>query len=289
MISGFSAGTTYNFKVQAFNEFGHSPDSAIFTVTTASVPVQLAAATTAFTGTNQVIVTWAQSSNSRGSAVTAYRIKFRTSLGAYAEAPGSVCTSGAPGTVTCTMLMSVLTAAPFSLAVGANIIAAVEATNAIGYSAASVDSTTFATVRSAPTVAPTLSRSATTSDTTIVLSWNAISTTPADGGSALTTYTVYRDDLSTVVCTVASPTLTCTPGHAFVAGTTYYYLITASNAYGEGVVSSTLFAVEASTVPDAIATAAATAYSGGTVEVTWSASADDRSNAVTSYSIQFKH
>lgn len=127
MISGFNPGTTYHFKVQAFNEFGSSPESAVFTVLTASVPVQLAAATTALTGTNQVLVTWAQTSDARGSVVTGYRIKFKTSTGTYAEAPGAVCTSGAVATVTCTMLMSVLTASPFSLAVGAHIIAAVEA------------------------------------------------------------------------------------------------------------------------------------------------------------------
>lgn len=291
MISGFSAGTTYYFKIQAFNEFGSSPDSAVFSVLTASVPVQLAAATTAYSGTNQLLVTWAQTTNAQGSAVTGYRIKFKTSTGTYSEAPGAVCTSGAPATVTCTMLMSVLSAAPFSLAVGANIIAAVEAQNAIGYSAPSVDSTTYATVRSAPTVAPTLSRSASTSEASVVLSWTAISTTPADGASAVTTYTVYLSTFApgSIVCTVAAPTLTCTPAHAFVAGTTYSYLITASNAYGEGVVSGSLFAVETSTVPDAIATAAVTAYSGATVEVTWAASANARSNAVTSYSIQFKH
>lgn len=146
-------------------------------------------------------------------------------------------------------------------------------------------------MRSAPTVAPTLSRNAATSETSVVLSWTAISTTPADGGSAVTTYTVYRDTFApgSIVCTVAAPTLTCTPGHAFAAGTTYSYLITASNVYGEGVVSGSLFAVETSTVPDAIATAATTAYSGATVEVTWAASANARSNAVTAYSIQFKH
>jgi hypothetical protein len=292
MISGFSAGTLYHFKVQAFNEFGQSPESAVFSVLTASVPLQLTnPADTAYTGTNQVLVTWAQSPGARGSAVTGYRIKFKTSTGTYAEAPGAVCTSGAPATTTCTFLMSVLTAAPFSLAVGANIIAAVEAQNAIGYSAPSVDSTTYATVRSAPTVAPTLSRDATTSETAVVLAWTAISTSPANGASAVTTYTVYRDTFApgSIVCTVAAPALTCTPGHAFVAGTTYSYLITATNAYGEGVVSGSLLAVQAATRPDAIASAAVTAYSGATVEVTWAASANARSNAVTSYSIEFKH
>lgn len=91
----------------------------------------------------------------------------------------------------------------------------------------------------------------------------------------------------TSACTASAPTVTCTIT-GLAAGTTYNYLITASNAYGEGVVSSTAFSVETSTIPDAIATAATTTYSGSTVAVTWSASANTRSNAVIAYSIQFR-
>lgn len=110
-------------------------------------------------------VTWTALAtlNERGSPVVAYRIKFKKSDGTYAEATGSACTSVLVGTLSCTIPMSVLTASPFSLAVGADIIARVEARNAIGYSAASVDSSTVATVRSPPTVAPTLSRGSATS------------------------------------------------------------------------------------------------------------------------------
>lgn len=39
MTSGFSSGTTYYFKIQAFNEFGSSPLSNPIMVITASVPV----------------------------------------------------------------------------------------------------------------------------------------------------------------------------------------------------------------------------------------------------------
>jgi hypothetical protein len=114
----------------------------------------------------------------------------------------------------------------------------------------------------------------------------------SNGGSAVTTYTVYKDahvNPANVVCTVAAPGTTCSPSHAFAAGTTYSYLITASNDYGEGVVSGSLFAVETSAAPDAIATAPTTALSGATVEVSWAATADARSSAVTSYTVEFLH
>lgn len=177
--------------------------------------------------------------------MTAYRIKFKASNNLYYEAPSSACVSVAAATVSCTMLMSVLTASPFSLGVGANIIAQVEAMNSAvgGYSVPSADSTTFVAVRTPPTVAPTLSKDPTTSETAVVLTWTTIPASPGNGGSAVTGYTVYHDSqiVGNIVCTVAAPTVTCTPTQTYAAGTTYSYLITATNAYGEGVASTPLF------------------------------------------------
>lgn len=165
------------------------------------------------------------------------------------------------------MLMSVLTAAPFSLGVGASIIAQVEALNAIGYSIPSSDSTVFATVRTPPTVAPTLSKDPLTSETAVVLDWTTIPASPGNGGSAITGYTVYQNSqlLANVVCSVLVPAVSCTPTQTFVAGTTYSYIITATNAYGEGIASTPLFAVQTSTIPDAIATAPTVVASGAAV------------------------
>jgi hypothetical protein len=203
--------------------------------------------------------------------VTEYRIKFKASNNLYYEAPSAACHSSAVATVTCTMLMSVLTASPFSLGVGASIIAQVEAKNGAvgGYSVPSADSTSSVTVRTPPTVAPTLSKDPSTSETAVVLVWTTTttSTSPGNGGSAVTSYTVYHDSqiAGNIVCTVIAPTVTCTPTQTFAAGTTYSYLITATNAYGEGVASTPLFSVQTSTVPDAIATAPTVVASGAAV------------------------
>jgi hypothetical protein len=63
--------------------------------------------------------------------------------------------------------MSVFTLSPYSLSPNANIIASVEAYNGVGagYSTPSVDNTVAATVKVAPTTAPTLSNGVGTSNT----------------------------------------------------------------------------------------------------------------------------
>jgi hypothetical protein len=224
-----------------------------------------------------------------GSTVQGYRIKFKAADGTYKTT--SSCISTAPATVSCTMLMSVLTQSPFSLAVGANIIASVEAYNAItGYSTPSPDNSVHATAITPPTVSPSLSKNSATSESSITLSWTTITSSPGNGGSAVTGYTVYLGSqiVGNIVCAVSDPTVTsCTPSNTIVAGTSYSYLITASNAYGEGVISTSL-SVQASAVPDAITTAPTVTLTGATVSVAWAASPNARSSPVTAYSIVFK-
>lgn len=199
-----------------------------------------------------VKTSWAVTSNARGSAVTEYRVKFKGADGIFYTpdvAPNNAhpcipanLVIGSVGTPpSCSMLMSVLTSAPFSLAAGAPIIARVEAKNAIGYSTASADNTAYATAITAPTVAPTLSRGASTSPSTIHFTWTSVASNPANGGSAVTAYKVYKDttnevDLKQTVN--AGGTLEYTTSTAITGGVTYNYYVRAVNIYGEGVFSS---------------------------------------------------
>jgi fibronectin type 3 domain-containing protein len=76
--------------------------------------------------------------------------------------------------------------------------------------------------------------SATAGTALVSLSW----TVPADGGSPITGYNVYRGDTTlTEVLLVSVPTGT-TYADAILSGSTYYYVVTAVNAVGESVWSN---------------------------------------------------
>lgn len=290
MTSGFSSGTTYYFKVQAFNEFGESPMSAPILVITASVPVQLALPTVALAADPLFVdATWAVTSDARGSPVTQYRVKFRGSDNLFYIPTGTPCDPATPvTTTTCSVLMSVLTSAPYSLAAGATIVARVEAYNAIGYSTPSASSVAALTAITGPTVAPTLARGSLASSTVIDLTWLIVSGSPATGGSAVTSYELYRGTTSgTLEATVLSTApLQHTTSAGVAAGTTYTYYIRAINAYGNGVFSAA-FTITAASAPSALVAGATTSLSGSTVLVQWAAATALNDSPLTAYIIEF--
>lgn len=86
-------------------------------------------------------ISWTAPANNNY-AITAYRVKLEDSSGTghedTAECDGS--DSNIFDNLSCTFSMSTLQAAPYSLSIGADIIATVEAANVFGYGSASVDS-----------------------------------------------------------------------------------------------------------------------------------------------------
>ena len=113
-----------------------------------------------------MIVMWATSPNAHGSAVTAYRIKLKASGASYQTT--TYCDGTATSvvsTLSCTIPMSVLTTAPFSMALGSTVVAEVEALNSAGYSTPSSPNSAGALVESLPTIAPTLTKGSGSTDT----------------------------------------------------------------------------------------------------------------------------
>jgi hypothetical protein len=165
--------------------------------------------------------------------ITGYTVAIQQSNGVYTAYAG--CTGAA---VSCTIANSVLQAAPYSLANGASVYTKVLAINASASSAFSVPSSAGAVIATVPSVpaAPTTA----ISGPNVVIAWVA----PADGGSAITGYTVairqsdgttftaYAGCTGTAVsCTIADTALQAAP-YSLANGASVYASVVATNAIG---------------------------------------------------------
>src|SRR4029079_6079679 len=122
------------------------------------------------------------------------------------------------------------------------------AVNSVGEGARSTERSATPTAPATAPATPTLS--ATAGNGSVSLSWNA----PADGGSAITGYKLYRGTSSGGEILWANlGTATSWTDTGASNGTTYYYQLSAVNSVGEGSRSS-----ERSATPTAPATAPAT-------------------------------
>ena len=121
--------------------------------------------------------------------------------------------------------------------------------------------------------------------TTIDLSWSAPDTT---GGSAVTGYRIEVSPDGTTNWTelVADTAATAYAHTGLAAGTTRHYRVSAINANGTGLPSSTADATTGTTVPGAPDSLTATASGSTTIDLSWSAPDTTGGSAVTGYRIE---
>jgi hypothetical protein len=167
-------------RVTARNAVGNSAASLQgngAVLPTATVPTAPAAPTTRISGTN-VVIEWVAPANG-GSAITGYEVKILNSSSGYTIYTG--CTSAV---VTCTVPISVLQAAPYNLSIGYIVLASIQARNANGISGDSP----WGGLAQIPATVPSTPAAPTTviSGSNVLIDWSP----PADGGSAITGYTV---------------------------------------------------------------------------------------------------
>ena len=187
-------------------------------------------------GNAQVSLSWSAPSSNGGSALTTYTLYRSTTSGVLGSA-----LSPSPGLSTNYTDTTAVN--------GTAYYYVVKASNAIGESPASNEAPA---TPSAPATAPSApqSLSATAGNAQVSLSWSAPS---SNGGSALTTYTLYRSTTSGVLGSALSPSPGLSTNYTdttAVNGTAYYYVVKASNAIGESPASN-----EAPATPSAPATA----------------------------------
>ena len=229
-------GTTYYYLVKASNAVGESlssneaPATPSAPATAPSAPQSLGASA----GNNQVSLAWSAPSSNGGSALTTYTVYRSTTSGVLGSAlsPGpGLSTSYTDTTATN----------------GTTYYYLVKASNAVGESLSSNEAPA---TPSAPATAPSAPQSlgASAGNNQVSLAWSAPS---SNGGSALTTYTVYRSTTSGVLGSALSPGPGLSTSYMDTTaanGTTYYYLVKASNAVGESLSSNEAPATPSATV-----------------------------------------
>jgi glucose/arabinose dehydrogenase/regulation of enolase protein 1 (concanavalin A-like superfamily) len=200
-------GTTYFYVVSASNAAGESPDSAEASATPALPPPPAAPTGVAATpGNAKVTVTW-----SAVAGATSYTVKSATT-------PGGPYSPAGTG----------LTATSFThggLTNGTRYYYVVSASNAGGEGADSTEAS--ATPALPPPAAPT-GVTGSPGNAQATISWSAVSTA--------TSYTVKRATITGGPYTAVGPGLTATTftNTGLTNGTVYYYVVSATNASGEG-------------------------------------------------------
>ncbi|WP_426574026.1 fibronectin type III domain-containing protein [Aquihabitans sp. McL0605] len=264
VIGSLTNGTTYTFRVRAYNVAGAGADSA---ATSAVTPITVPSTPTNVTGTpgnGQVTLAWTAPTSIGGSPLTGYTVT--PYIGPTAQTPVPFGSTATTQTVT-------------GLTNGTAYTFVVQGVNAAGSGNPSPASGAL-TPRTTPG-APT-GVAGTGGNGTVALSWTA----PAsDGGSAITGYTVTPSIGATpqapTTFNSAATTQTIT---GLTNGTAYTFTVAAVNAAGTGSASSASAAVTPVDVPGPPTAVSGTA---GNAQVTlsWTAPTSTGGSSITAYRV----
>jgi titin len=240
--TGLSAATQYYYRVRAHNagvNSGYSNEANATTNDTA--PAAPSGLTAAAASSSQVNLSWIDNSTNE----TGFKIERKTGAGAYAQ----VDTVGA----------GVTTYSDMGLTAATQYYYRVRAYNVVGDSAYSDEAN--ATTNGTPPAAPT-GLTATASNTQVTLAWTA--------STNATSYNVKRATAAggPYASVVTGVTTTGYTNTGLANGTTYYYVVSAVNANGEGANSAEASAMTAPAAPTGLTTTPGNAQ----VSLAWSAS-----------------
>jgi titin len=214
-VTGLTPGSLYHFAVKAVNIAGDSAPSAERTVIPYTVP-NAPTLNSAIVGSAQVTLTWTAPSTTGFTPLTGYQVFYGTTSTPTTQFGGTYGASTLGMTVT-------------GLTPGQLYYFAIKAVNAAGDSA---NSNVLSAIEITYPGAPSISNvTVATSQATLV--W----TSPTNGGgSPIIRYNVYRSNSENgTYAIVSSPTGLSYLNTGLVNGQTYYYRVSALNAFGEGI------------------------------------------------------
>jgi len=257
-------GVTYYYKVSAFNGYGEGPLSTEVSATptlSLSVPEAPTNVVT-YAHDSRIELVWQAPLSDGGSPITNYKV-YR------GEASGAL--------VLWSTLGNVLTYQDYSAENGIMYYYAISAVNGVGEGPRS--NTVSVLLGSVPSVPMNLGASA--DGTSIVLSWDPPEN---DGGWNVSGYKVYRGTSATNLTLLAAlGNVVNYTDYEVVAGTEYYYAVSALNAKGEGARSNAIM-MSTSSVPSAPNNLEAEAGD-AKVTLSWDAPTDDGGSPITGYVI----
>jgi hypothetical protein len=248
VTSGIQPGAVFSFRVRGKNMWGWGPYSTVLQVAPSAAPDQpVAVVTSVNETTGDLVLTWT-APHDNSATITAYKIEILDKAGTNWNEETEYC-NGADayvmGNRTCSIPMSKLYAAPFSLALADPIYVRVSAYNVNGWSPTSTPSSGATTVRTTPTRMNAPVRDAASSDSQIIVTWTALTAAADTGGAPISSYRLFWDDGSGGTAwypllghTSATLETEFTVTTALVGGQAYLFRLQAENIYGWGPYST---------------------------------------------------
>ena len=287
-VIGLSADVVYKFRVQAQNAIGYSLDSNEVSIRASAVPDTPVAPTTTQSGDSNLVISWGEPGNG-GSDVTGYIIKIKQQVDGTLTEDTTNC-DGTDSAIklakSCTVPISVLRAAPYSLDWGNSVTATVIATNLVGNSIESAEGNgaIIYTYPDPPTSA--VNDPLVTSASTLKVMWTAPSFI---GGTAIIDYRVLYTLTGSSAFTVLAENIATEyySTTALQAGSEYKFKIEARNQFGYSQTASNEVTILQAQVPDAPVSLAndVAVTASGVVGLTFADGATDGSSSIIDYTV----
>jgi len=269
------AGTQYKFRVSARNIAGTSTASSELIINAGTIPTSplnlRITAKTVSGSSSKLTLTWDAPQSNGGSAITNYYIKYKDVLSTGNEL--TIPTGSTTNTFDLTNLYA-----------GVSYQISVAATNTI-YDSNNLEGLVLqystqitALVADVPAKITTITQQDSSDPTKILISWVA----PSDGGSPITSYSLYKDNGSGTFYVLYTGLDKSYTDASLTAGTSYNYKILSTNNAGNSVYSDpvTFKAGSKSSVPKNLR---ATTQSSTSIVVTWDAPDNNGGFAITKY------